>query len=438
MTIRNTLREKMLESLALRQAVGTRRDVRLPKIPGKTLAVIGMRRAGKTTFLHQCMADRAAAGAPAESQFYLHLEDDRLAGITTADLSWLIEEYYHLHAAFRDQHPVGIFLDEIQLVPGWETFIRRLMDSEKVDIFLSGSSAKMLSREVATSMRGRAMEVLVHPFSFREALLHAGAEPDQPYGRMSKAKKSALNQRLRNYLKTGGFPEAQGLEEADRIALLRGYVDSVLLRDVIERHNIGQAAAVRWMTRQLLGNAGGLFSIGKFHEDLRSQGLAIAKDTTHALLGHLEDAFLVRTLSLDTTSERQRMTNPRKAYPVDPGFIALFDRSESPQIGHALETAVAVELERRHYTSGYLKTESGLEVDFHARPLAGESLLIQVCADTSNPATLLRETRALEEAKARFPKAKRLLITLDAAAPELPKGVEWKSAAGWLLEERSP
>lgn len=434
MTIRNTLRQKMLESLAEPQNAGTRRDVRLPKVPGKTMAVIGMRRAGKTTFLHQCMADRTAAGAPAESQFYLHLEDDRLAGITTSDLSWLIEEYYHLHAQFRDKRSVGIFLDEIQLVPGWETFIRRLIDSEKVDIFLSGSSAKMLSRQVATSMRGRAMEALVHPFSFREALRHAGAEPDQPYGRMSKARKSALNQRLRTYLKTGGFPEAQGLEEADRIALLRGYVDSVLLRDIIERHNIGQAAAVRWMTRQLLGNAGGLFSVGKFHEDLRSQGLAIAKDTTHALLDHLEDAFLVRTLSLDTPSERQRMTNPRKAYPVDSGFIALFDRSESPNIGHALETVVAVELERRHYASGYLKTESGLEVDFHARPLSGESLLIQVCADTSNPATLLRETRALEEAKTRFPKAKRLLITLDAAMPELPKGIAWKPAVEWLLE----
>jgi hypothetical protein len=161
--IHKTLKEKLTEALAAGVPELTRREIRLPQVPGKALAVIGMRRSGKTCFLWQCLADLLAAGAPRESLVFLNFEDDRLAGMEVSDLSFLLEEYYRLQPAFRDQTRVTWFLDEIQLVPGWETFARRVLDSEKVRLFLSGSSASMLSREVATSMRGRAMEVVVFP-----------------------------------------------------------------------------------------------------------------------------------------------------------------------------------------------------------------------------------------------------------------------------------
>jgi predicted AAA+ superfamily ATPase len=108
-----------------------------------------------------------------------------------------------------------IYLDEVQTVPGWEGLVRRLMDQGGIELFVSGSSAKLLSREVATSLRGRAMEVLVHPFSFREALRHAGAEPKGPVERLKAADRAALDQRLRRYLAEGGFPEAQGVNARD-------------------------------------------------------------------------------------------------------------------------------------------------------------------------------------------------------------------------------
>jgi hypothetical protein len=245
-------------------------------------------------------------------------------------------------------------LDEIQAVPGWETFARRLLDTERVELFLSGSSARLLSREVATSMRGRAMEALVYPFSFREFLRHRGKEPDRDLDRLPKATRSALDKELLDYLAGGGFPEAQGADARDRIELLRGYVDTALLRDVIERHAVSQPTALRWMVRHLLGDAGGMFSVNKLHNDLRSQGMAVAKDTLHALLGHLEDAFLIRTVAIAATSERRRMVNPRKAYPIDPGLIPVFDRSGRADLGHALETAVALELERRGAELAYV------------------------------------------------------------------------------------
>jgi uncharacterized protein len=144
-----------------------------------------------------------------------------------------------------------------------------------------------------------------------------------------------------------GSREVQGLGAASRHRLLRDYVDVAMLRDVVERHGVSNIAGLRWLVRHLLGNAGGLFSVEKFYGALKSQGLSISKDTVHQLIGHLQDCFLVRIVWMESASERQRMVNPRKAYPVDPGPIPVFDRTGRSNIGHALETAVLIELERR-------------------------------------------------------------------------------------------
>src|SRR5690606_31445879 len=127
----------------------TRREIRLPHVPGKALAVIGMRRSGKTSVLWQCLGDLLETPVPRESLVYLNFEDERLMGLEASDLSFLLEEYFRLHPEFRGRERVTLFLDEIQVVPGWEPFARRVMDSENVRPFLSGSSASMLSREVA-------------------------------------------------------------------------------------------------------------------------------------------------------------------------------------------------------------------------------------------------------------------------------------------------
>ena len=206
--------------------------------------------------------------------------------------------------------------------------MRRLIDRGGAQVFVTGSSARLLSREVATSLRGRAMEVLIHPFSFREALRHAGAEPPAPLPESGPAA-AALQQRLRRYLVEGGFPEAQGAEPRDRAALLAGYVDVVVLRDVIERHGVTNPLALRWLQRQLLANPGGGFSVKKQYDTLRSQAVRVGKDTLHEYLGYLEDAFLVRTVSLHDASERRRMVNPRKAY-RRPG-VDLPVRAQRPQ-----------------------------------------------------------------------------------------------------------
>jgi len=232
----------------------------------------------------------------------------------------------------------------------------------------------------------------------------------------------------------GGFPEAQGLERRDRFDLLRGYVDVALLRDVIERHAVSHPIALRWLVRQLLGNAAGPFSVNRFHADLKSQGFAVAKDTLHSYLGHLEDAYLVRLVSLATDSERRRMVNPRKIYPIDPGLIPLFDRSGKANLGQALETCVMLELERRGAKVCYVQTAEGWEVDFLARYPDGGQELIQVCASLDDVATAHREIRALAAAVVEFPQARPLLIALDVPATfAAPAPIAVENAGGWLL-----
>lgn len=429
------LRLKLAEALASRARPQTQRDIREPRVPGKALAVIGVRRSGKTSYMAQRREARIARGRPAESQLLITLEDDRLVGMAAADLAWLLDEHARRFPGLA--HERSLYLDEVQVVPGWEGVVRRYLDTGGIDIHVSGSSAKLLSREVATSLRGRALEVLVHPFSFREALRHARDEPTAAYDDLTPDDRARLDAHLRQYLATGGFPEAQGIPAMDRLVLLRSYVDVVVLRDVIDRHAVSNPVALRWIERNLLAQPGGAFSVSKQHQTLRGQGIPVAKDTLHAYLGYLEDAFLIRTVSMHSASERQRMTNPRKAYPVDPGLIALFERSGREQRGAALETAVMLELERRRYDIEYVRTADGREVDFLAHRPSDPPMLVQVSLETEGDDTWDRELRALVAAAPVHPSAHALLITADAAPPTrpLPDGIRWVPAAQWLLEE---
>lgn len=434
--VRARLVEHLAEALAAPWPKSTPRQLWTPAtFPGKATAVVGMRRSGKTTFLHQIRQSRHEKGIPRECLPFVNFEDERLAGLAVQDLSILVEEYYRRFPALRGREVVTWCFDEIQLVPGWERFVRRLLDTEKVEIFVSGSSAALLSREIATALRGRAWEVVIFPFSFEEYLRHHEIPVPERLDLLAARERSLLEGALRNYLNSGGFPEAQGLQLATRHRLLSDYVDVAILRDVVERHGVSNVVSLRWLVRHLLGNPGALFSVEKFHAALKSQGLAVGRDTLHQLLGYLEDCYMVRLTWMEASSERQRMVNPRKAYPIDPGLIPLFDRSGKTNIGHALETAVRIELERRAMEVHYVRTRDGFEVDFLARSRDGREELIQVCADLYEPATREREIRALHGAAKEHPRASLHLVTMTPeAALGIPEGIQVHNAALWFLK----
>jgi len=436
MSLHPVLNEKLNAAVAPGpELVATRRNAALPAIPGKVHAVIGMRRAGKTTYLRQLQSQWRASVEPARV-VYLNFEDDRLAGLPLEQLGMLLEEYYRSYPEWRGRETVWWLLDEIQVVNGWERFVRRLMDTERIEVVVSGSSARMLSREVHTSLRGRGTETVIRPFSFREFLRHRGEEPEGKARALTSAKRSRVERFFGEYLAVGGFPEAQGLAAGLRVDLLQGYVDTVLFRDVVERRGVTQVAALRWLTRQCLKNPAGSFSVHRLHQDLRAQGLGVAKDALHAMVGHLEDAFLLRCVPLATESERRRNSNPRKIYPVDTGMIGAFDRTGRSNVGHALETVVLHELDRRQAEAGYVRTGTGHEVDFLARFHGGREELIQVCADTGPAETRERELQALEEALREHPRAtpKLLVLNFEQLAVKVSPGVTVQAAYQWLLD----
>jgi predicted AAA+ superfamily ATPase len=439
-TERSILRTRLIEHLvnslsaSLPKATERRLFGRIA-FPGKATAVIGIRRAGKTTFLHQIRKNRLEQGIAQQRLPHINFEDERLVGLTVSDFSTLIEEYYRRFPAFRGKETVTWCFDEIQMVTGWERFVRRLLDNEKVEVFLSGSSAALLSREIATSLRGRAWEVVIFPFSFEEYLRHHGYKIPERLDLISATERSTLQGALRDYLICGGFPEAQGLDDESRYRLLLDYVDVAILRDVVERHGVSNIVSLRWLVRHLLGNPGSLFSVEKFYATLKSQGLAVSRDTLHQLLSYLEDCFLIRILWVEGTSERRRMVNPRKIYPVDPGFIPVFDRSGKANLGHALETAVLIELERRGREVSYVRTIEGFEVDFLARSSEGDKALIQVCSDLDETGAREREIRALISAGKEHPKATLNIITLmPETARDVPENIQVHDAALWFLE----
>lgn len=258
----------------------------------------------------------------------------------------------------------------------------------------------------------------------RHRQLPVPEEPDF----LAPAERLAVERTFQDYLVCGGFPEVLNVDTHTRHALLR---------DVMDRHSISNVTALRWLVRHLLGNAAGMFSVERFYAALKSQGLRTSKDSLHDDLAHLEDCFLVRTVWVEAGSERQRMVNPRKALPVNPGLIPVFDRTGRANLGHALETVVLVELERRRIEVTYVRTPSGYEVDFPARKPSERPVLIQVCADLGTSETTERELRALEDLAKTFPKATRRLLTQtrDAMPGDVPKDVIVQPAYEWLLME---
>ena len=388
----------------------TPRRLRLPWLPGKIDTVTGMRRSGKTFFLYQRIGELLSAGAPRESVLYLSFEDERLLPLGPADLHVIPETFYRRYPAMK-RRPCSFFFDEIQNVQGWERFCRRLIDTERLHLCLTESSSRLLGREIATSLRGRAIETEVFPFDFEEALAHGGV-PLERGPRPGSETVALLENRLGAYLVAGGFPEVQGMEPSLRTRVLQEYVDVVLLRDVIERHGLVNTTALRQLVRHLLAAPGASFSVHRFYNDLRSRGVAVAKDTLHAALDHLAEAFLLFTVPVHSRSERARMVNPRKVYPIDTGLARAMSRQPRADESRLLETLVFLDLRRQRYEVDYLLTRRGREVDFVATTAEGEPSLVQVTTSLREPETRARELEALREAMAELSLREGTVVTL--------------------------
>jgi hypothetical protein len=426
------VRQMIADSMELAIPVLTPRRGALPELPDAASVVIGMRRTGKTYRMFQKMRELLDQGVARQRLLYLNFEDERLGDVTVDILRTIDETYFRAYPA-RDNAVSYYFFDEIQYVPGWERFVRRILDRHDVRFYLSGSSSRLLSREVATAMRGRALETRVFPFSFVEFLDARGLDAPADPGLAGHKKRAVLEHAFAEYLRIGGFPATLNVSDLDRRQVLQGYVNTVVLRDVVERHGVTGITVLRYLTRRLLASSACHFSVNKFHNELKSQGLNCGKDTLHEYLQHLEDAFLISGVFLDTPSERRRMVNPRKIYAADHGLVwASVPAGGAWGEGSALENLVFTELLRRGMQPAYGLTSEGHEIDFVAHEPDGHPLAIQVCADLSDPKTLQREVRSLLESDKH---TRRLILTLyhEQTVREGPLSIDILPAWKWLL-----
>ena len=424
--------ERSLPTVSPRLAV-------LPETSNMARVVIGMRRSGKTYLLFQEMQRLVEAGVDRRQILYVNFEDDRLQPLEADVLDRMLETFYRLYPAARSEGAY-LFLDEIQVVDGWSRFARRVLDTESATLFVSGSSAKMLSTEVATEFRGRGFTVELLPLSFTEALMYADIEP--PTSTPGSRLRSQLEAAFTDYLRVGGFPDVQQLIEAERIQTLQDYVQLVLLRDIIDRHEVKNVHAVRYFALSLLQCSGALTSVNKLANDLRSRSIAVGKDTLYDLLEYFTDAFLLFTIPVFDRSLRVRESNSKKVYAIDPGLAFAVAPVGVSNIGARLENAVYLELRRRLRGSrdgviSYYSTGAGHEVDFIVGdPEVGQATqLIQVCADLSGASTRERELRALEEAMGETGLVESTIVTMhDAEDIDVAGGViHVVPAWAWML-----
>ncbi|MCB1118635.1 MAG: ATP-binding protein [Chlamydiia bacterium] len=372
------------------------RDKQFPEAPNKIKVAIGMRRAGKTYFVYQHILKLLGEGVERERILFINFEDDRLLPLNQKKLAKLIEAFYTLYPENHD-HSCYLFFDEIQNVEDWPLVIRRLHDSKRVEIFLTGSSAKLLSKEIATTLRGRSLATEIWPYSFEEFRQVKHLDFDKTL--FDKKTQDHLNQQFLSYLIEGGFPEVIDYFPDIRQQTLQEYVDIVIFRDMIERHEIKNPSLIKYMILKLLHNIGNPFSINKLFNDVKSQGHRIGKDTLYDYVEIIADTYLLFFVPIHDQSLRRVQANPKKVYAIDPGLIRAITLDYEEDLGRIFENVIFLDLKRRGYQIHYYLTEERYEVDFLIKSPRGEQKLIQVVWDMDNEKTYEREHRALEAAK---------------------------------------
>lgn len=387
------------------------RDLVVPLDSGKIISIIGPRRAGKTFFLFQTMGRFLTQGVLREQILYLNFEDPRLIDVTYKEMRDIIKLYWLLYPSSL-KRSLYLFIDEPQMISQWEVAVRALHD-EGFILFVTGSSSKLLSKEIATSLRGRTLSYVLLPFSFKEFLKVKQALFS--FNTLSSQEKALLLSLVEEYLEFGGFPEIiQQAEAVVKVKLLDEYFRLITYRDVVERYNIKNTKIIQFLIKSLITSFSKEFSVHKIYLSLRSQGIKVSKNTLYHYLSLLQDSFFVFLLLKSTGSFKKREFSIPKAYLVDTGFRKLLETDKD--IGRKLENAVLVELQRRMQPAtelSYWKNVSQEEVDFVLINRGRVEQLLQVCSDVSDREVKKREVRALLKASEEHKSAQLRVITFD-------------------------
>jgi predicted AAA+ superfamily ATPase len=355
--------------------------------------ITGPRRAGKSVLALQLLKDKNFA--------YLNFDDDLLLKHFNEEA--IIQTLNEVYPDYR-----YLLLDEVQNLPGWELWVNK-MYRRGTNLIVTGSNARLLSHEMATSLTGRYLQISVFPFSFTEVLDFNKVSYHDLEG-LTPQELGVMLSHLNRYLLNGGFPEII-LNPSVLKNYLSSLFDSVLLKDIMKRFKIRQSQQLYDLSNYLLTNYTNPYSYNQLKTDLNFNSVA----TVQKFVGYLEEPYLFLNLTRYATKIKTQQKSPKKSYIIDNGFIKARSFELSPNFGRLLENVVFTELLRREYKPEldvfYYRTRNDREIDFVCRRGNRIEQLIQICYDISNSKTLKRETDALTEASAELMCTNLLLLT---------------------------
>jgi len=402
------------------------RDAGVPLDINKVISIVGPRRAGKTYFLYQLMAMLEARGVSRERMLYVNFEDDRLDLEGRHDL--IFEVYLELYPDL-DLSSCWFFFDEIQELDLWEKFVRRVYDTLSRNIFISGSNARLLSREIATELRGRSLPFEIMPLSFREFLFFKGIDPED---RHSLKNSSRIRNAFEEYLIWGGYPELAGIALRFKPNILQEYFNVMLYRDLVERYEIREISLLKYLIKRLIGSYTKEFSVNRVYNDLKSRGFSIGKDSIYELMDEIFSIYMLARVEKFEPSVVKREMSNKKVYLHDNGFASAIQGAFFEDRGKLLENLVFTHLRSRTENIYFLKNR--WECDFVVFPDSPKPLLIQV-TEKLDDHNLKREIKGLEAARKRIQGAECLVLVHELEGKvSVPDWIRIVAVSSWVLE----
>lgn len=413
------------------------RDVRLdlssqPDVNNATV-ITGFRRAGKTYLLYGVIG-KLLETRSREEAVYINFEDERIISPTTDLLTNLIPEIQAVYG----KKPQYLFLDELQLIPNWSKWVRRILDSEDIRLFITGSSSKMGSSELPTELRGRVWEVTVSPLNFAEFLRFKKINIDFKKMAFVKDEMARFRFLFDEYLVFGALPAVVLTSLEKKQELLQSYFQTVLQRDIVERHKIDNNTALRTLLKLLLNSS--YITISKLANSLKSLNIPVGKSTIDNYLSYIESSYFMNELYVHKSSMINQLQYPRKVYFIDTGFMTALSTRFSKNMGRLFENMVFHKLVRENLpaqageTVHYYKDDKDNEVDFSVLSEGKTTALYQVCFDLTDEETQSREVKSLIKAGDALNCKNLNLLTLE--KPEtlkMPQEIKVVSAAEFLL-----
>lgn len=353
------------------------RSLQLPLNKQRIVTVTGVRRCGKSSLLHLTINRLLASGVDKEQILYIGFDDERLANMDVSDFDEILQAYRLMYPD-RPLSSVYMFYDEIQIVKGWELFVLRVYKSYCKNVYVTGSTAQMLSGEMSSALRGWPDEYTEYPLSFKEFIAFKGVKAN----RYTEEGAALMANMFKSYLLTGGFPQAVLANvETERVKLLQAYFNTMLFRDMIEHYNISASpSVVRYFLKRVFNNITKPSSVNNIYNDLKSQGLKLSKDSLYQWLDYACNIFLLHKVPKYSKSIIKQSTSLSKYYVVDFALAKSVLLPQSEEKGKALENAVYMHLARHlNENEQIYYFNEGAECDFVIANDEGVKELIQVC-----------------------------------------------------------